>query len=129
MHDDIQEMALKACLPVLTRKLHAAILQPLLKRQQLFTDDNDRQYLLSDSRSHRDKAKFLVNNLPRKRKGWFQSFLWCLKQTTSGTGHDVIHEELVLKCEELRKCASDTKLDGNNVTKEVIICIIDCHAW
>ena len=120
--DDIQKRTLETCHPILTRKLNAVILEQLQKKQLLTGDDC--QYLLSDSRTHEEIAEYLVNNLHRKQKGWFQSFLWCLKQSTSGTGHDVIYEALVSKYEELRKCTSDNKIDGNDVTKKVIICAL-----
>ena len=75
--------------------------------------------------SYEEKAKHMVSTLPRKRKGWFQSFLWCLQQSTTGTGHDMIYEALISKHEELRKCVCDDKIDDSiNVTKEVIIHVL-----
>jgi len=116
--DDIQKEALETCHPILTRKLNADILQPLLQRKQLLTV-YDCQYLQSDSRTHEEKTEYLVKILPRKQKRWFQSFLWCLNQSTNGTGHDMIYEVLVSKYEEL-KTSKKLAIDGNNVRKEVI---------
>jgi len=116
--DDIQKEALETCHPILTRKLNVDILQPLLQRKQLLTV-YDCQYLQSDSRTHEEKAEYLVKNLPRKQKRWFQSFLWCLKQSTSGTGHDMIYEVLISKYDELRT-TKKLAIDSNNIRKEVI---------
>jgi len=118
MHDEeIQQKALEECHLVLARKLHANILQPLLQQQQLLTV-SDSQVLLSDSMSYEEKAKYMVSTLPRKRKGWFQSFLWCLQQSTIGTGHDMIYEALISKYEELRKFAT---VNRNSIKKVIIV--------
>jgi len=120
IHDeDIKQKALEACQPVLARKLHSNKLQPLLQQQQLLTDV-DSQVLLCDSRTHENKAEYLVNTLPRKQKGWFQSLLCCLEQSTIGTGHDLIYEALISKYEELRKSTTVDRASH----QEVIVCTL-----
>ena len=118
IHDEvIQQKVLEECYPVLVRKLHAYQLQPLLQQQQLLTDA-DSQVLLSDSRTNEEMAHYLVKKLPSKQMGWFQSLLWCLKQSTIGTGHDMIYEALISKYEELRKFAT---VNRNSIKKVIIV--------
>ena len=115
--EDIQQKVLEECQPVLAKKLHANKLQPLLQQQKLLTDV-DSQVLLTNSSTHEEKVDYSVKKLPKKQKGWFQSSLWSLKQSTIGTGHNVIYEARISKC---------ATVDRDSL-KKVIICTLslDC---
>jgi len=98
--DEMHTKALEYCHSVLTKKLHIQSLAPLLHDNQLLTLEDSR-YLLNEGRSHEEITDYLVNNLPRKKLGWFSLLLECLEQSTFGTGHDAIIKALETECRRL----------------------------
>lgn len=59
--------------------------------------------LLNESTTNISKAKYLLDALPRKEEGFFDKFLHCLYQTTSGTGHRGIAKALSASYEDVMR--------------------------
>ena len=102
-NEEIQAQVLKECLTVLAKKLDVLAIIPHLNNEQLLTP-TDHQFLKSDAHDG-EKAKYLIKILPKKDRGWFDKFLYCLHQSTYGTGHRIIIEKLEeLSCSSLNEC-------------------------
>ena len=67
---------------------------PYLNACGLLTQD-DLQVLINKSTTPKEKALHLLEALPRKNR-FFEKFLDCLDQTKNGTGHNVIHDALLM---------------------------------
>jgi len=105
--------ALKQCYYYIREKLNAVTIHPLLCSEKLLTGA-DSQFLLDKRKTHDEKARYLVQHLPRKHKRWFESFLSCLQQSTLGTGHDVIHEKLITMYHKFVSAAQNELQEVNN---------------
>jgi len=114
-NEKVEKMALEQCLSVITTKMDAVILHPLLCSKGLLTDINS-LFLLNETRPDEEKACYLVAILPKKQEGWFQAFLDCLQCSTRGTGHDMVHKALISKYNEL---TSTNSPDTNSTMDEV----------
>ena len=98
-NEEIQEQVLIECSTVLTKKLDVLEIVCHLNNEKLLTP-SDNQFLESDVHDGK-KAKYLITILPKKDKGWFNKFLFCLHQSSHGTGHQVIIAALKSKYQEL----------------------------
>ena len=80
------QLAFQRCSVKMVENLDVLAIFPDLNSQGLLTQ-KDRQILLNNKdTTNTDKVHYLLDALPRK-EGFFDKFLHCLYQTTSGTGH------------------------------------------
>ena len=98
--EHLQRLALDECNVSLVNKLDVNAILPHLIAGHLVTPD-DRQVLMTYAKTQVEKAQYLLDILPRKSKGWFEVFLDCLRQSTNGTGHGDLAEDLEVKLQEL----------------------------
>ena len=99
---DIECIALEECSVSFTNKLDSSAIFAHLIAQHLLTED-DKQFLLSTSRTPREKAKYIIHILPRKADGWFEKLILCLHESADGTGHGDLLRDLQEKRQELRE--------------------------
>ena len=78
------QLAFQRCSVKIAHSLDVAEIFPHLNSQGLLTE-RDCQILVKDT-TNTDKVQYLLGVLPRKER-FFERFLYCLYQTTSGTGH------------------------------------------
>ena len=100
--DNIECVALEECAVSFTNKLDPSAIFAHLIAQHLLTED-DKQVLMSNARTPREKANYIMHVLPRKADGWFDKLLQCLHDSTDGTGHGVLLKDLEEKRKELRE--------------------------
>ena len=100
--DSIEFITLEECAVSFTNKLDASAIFAHLTAQHLLTED-DKQVLMSNSRTPREKANYIMQILPRKAGGWFDKLLQCLRESADGTGHGDLWTELESKRQELRE--------------------------
>jgi len=101
-NDSIEFITLEECAVSFTNKLDASAIFAHLTAQHLLTED-DKQELMNNSRTPREKAKYIMHILPRKAEGWFDKLLQCLRESADGTGHEDLLKELESKRQELRE--------------------------
>ena len=85
--------ALLACHVILNNLLDVNTILPYMNRYQLLTRDENEK-LTNPYTTTSDKVNYLVEILPRKGNGWLDKFILCLDDSTEGTGHSKIIEEL-----------------------------------
>ena len=100
--DNIECVALEECAVSFTNKLDPPAIFAHLIAQHLLTED-DKQVLMSNARTPREKANYIMHVLPRKADGWFDKLLQCLHDSTDGTGHGDLLKDLEEKRKELRE--------------------------
>lgn len=98
--EDLQRLALEECYVIFTNKLDVTTILPYLTAKHLLTND-DRQVLMTYTKTQVEKAQYLLDILPRKANGWFEKFIECLRESTDGTGHGDLVMELETKLQEL----------------------------
>jgi len=103
--DHIKEFALMGCSVQLHNKLNITSILPFLSSQYLLTRD-DTDVLTNATTTNRYKISYLLKELPRKDKGWFGKFLYCLNHSSEGNGHAGLVKDLKCKFDELNKTAS-----------------------
>ena len=113
--DSIEFITLEECAVSFINKLDASAIFAPLAAQHLLTED-DKQVIISDSWTPREKAKYIIHILPRKAHGWFDKLLQCLHESADGTGHGDLLRELDSKRQKLieRRSNSSTKLTSGN---------------
>ena len=79
----IECVALEECAVSFIDKLDSSAIFAHLIAQHLLTED-DKQVLMSNARTPREKAKFIMYILPRKADGWFDKLLQCLHDSADG---------------------------------------------
>ncbi|XP_065887054.1 uncharacterized protein [Dysidea avara] len=114
--DHIGELVLMGCSVELHNKLDITSILPFLSSQYLLTRD-DTDVLTNATTTNNSKISHLLKVLPRKDKGWFDKFLYCLHHSSEGNGHAGLVEELESKFDELSKTAITSDKEKN--TKEV----------
>ena len=82
----------------MVKNLDVPEITPHLNSQGLLTG-RDLQILLNEHTTNTDKARYLLDALPRKER-FFDKFLHCLYQTTRSTGHRDIAKALSLSYTE-----------------------------
>ena len=102
----IQSAAFQAHSRVIIDKLDVKSILPELISCHLLTN-KDRQFLINPVHEDYDKILYLLHCLPRKVDGWFDNFLWCLRQSSSNTGHGDIIISLTEKLGELEDQNAD----------------------
>lgn len=98
--EHLQRVALEECNVRIVNKLDVSAILPYLISHHLLTDD-DKQVLMTYAKTQVEKAQYLLDILPRKAKGWFEVFIECLRETSLGTGHGDVVEDLEVKLQEL----------------------------
>lgn len=98
--EELQRLAFEKCSVALVNKLDVSAILPHLIACHLLTDQN-KQELTMHANTNRDKAQYLLDIIPRKAKGWFELFLECLRESTSGTGHRDLVKELEMRLQEV----------------------------
>ena len=113
--EHLQRLALEECNVAFVNKVDVNAILPHLISHHLVTPD-DRQVLMTYARTPQDKAQYLSDILPRKSKGWFELFLECLRESSIGTGHGDLVEDLETKLQELIQ-QNNTKKGKKKVLK------------
>ena len=113
--EHLQRLALEECNVAFANKLDVNAILPHLISYHLLTND-DRQVLMTYAKTQLEKAQYLLDILPRKSKGWFELFLVSLRESTAGTGHGDLVEDLEMKLQELTQ-QSNTKKSKKKVFK------------
>jgi len=90
------------CSVQLHDKLDITSLLPFLSSQYLLTR-NDADVLTNATTTNSYKISYLLKELPRKDKGWFDKFLNCLNHSSEGNGHAGLVKDLKSKFDELSK--------------------------
>jgi len=103
--EELQKTVLWNCSPSIVKLLDFTAVVPYLCSNNLLTDENVRT-LRNISISQKDKAQYLVYILPRKAEGWFGRFLDCLRQSSEGTSHADLIQELEVNLDDLKQINS-----------------------
>ena len=96
----LENIIIQRCSVEIVESLDVLEIFPHLNSQGLLTGD-DRQILQNTCTTNKDKARYLLDALPRKEEGFLNKFLHCLYQTTSGTGHRNIAKALSTSYKEV----------------------------
>ena len=117
--EKLQRLALEKCNVAFVNKLDVAALLPHLISRHLLTDD-DKQLLMREVNTKAQKAQYLLDIIPRKGKGWFESLLECLRESANGTGHRDLVKELETKFQEVleKNVTKNKKLGGRQASTE-----------
>ena len=86
-----QEVLWKCC-PVIFQCLDVTTILPYLMSTMLI-NSSDHDVLRNEMRTRDSKIHYLIGILPRK-PDFLKKFLYCLNQTTTGTGHADIASQL-----------------------------------
>ena len=113
--EHLQRVALEESNVVFVNKLDVNAILPHLIAHHLLTPE-DRQVLMTYAKTQVEKAQYLSDILPRKSKGWFELFLECLRESSIGTGHGDLVEDLETKLQELIQ-QNNTKKGKKKVLK------------
>ena len=90
---DKDTRALLDCHVILTNSLDVNTILPHMNKYNLLTRPENEK-LTNPYNTTSDKVNYLVEILPRKGNGWLDKLICCLKDSTEGTGHSKIIEEL-----------------------------------
>ena len=117
--EKLQRLALEKCNVAFVNKLDVAAILPHLISRHLLTDD-DKQLLMREVSTKAQKAQYLLDIIPRKGKGWFESLLECLRGSANGTGHRDLVKELETKFQEVleKNVTKKKKLGGRQASTE-----------
>lgn len=115
----LQRLALEECNVVFVEKLDIPAILPHLITQHLLTDE-DKQELMTHTKTKGEKAQYLLDIIPRKCQGWFELLLECLRKTTNGTGHRDLVKGLETKFQEVseRNVVKKKELGSRRVSGE-----------
>ena len=86
--------ALGKCSAILCNSLDVRTIAPLLYHKNLLTQE-ELDMLYYTFASNVEKVRLLMNTLPTKGTGWFDTFIDCLERTTHGNGHGKVLQELL----------------------------------
>ena len=114
--EHLQRVALEECSVTFVNKLDVTAILPHLIAFHLLTND-DKQTLMTYARTQVEKAQYLLDVLPRKARGWFEKFAESLRQSSEGTGHGDLLEELEMKYKELLAQHNSKKSSKKKVLK------------
>ena len=87
-----QQEVLWQCCPVIFQCLDVTTILPYLMSTMLI-NSSDHDKLRNEMKTRDDKIHYLIDILPRK-PDFLNKFLYCLNQTTTGTGHADIARQL-----------------------------------
>lgn len=91
--EKLQGEALSSCHVALRKKLDVDEISPWMNQKKLLTP-HDKHILSQPDRSREYKVDHIIEILPRKNQGWWENFIACLMQSTSGTAHDYLASTL-----------------------------------
>ena len=90
---ELEKIAFNKCAVQITQNLDITAVLPYLNSYGLLTE-KDRQTLLNKYLTDVEKANYLLDILPRKEHGFFETFIFCLCQSKDGTDHGDIVKAL-----------------------------------
>ena len=90
----MEEAAFQNCSVEITKNLDIIEITSHLNACGLLTQ-NDFQVLINEAITSVKKAHHLLEALPKKDR-FFEKFLDCLDKTRNGTGHETIHNALLI---------------------------------
>ena len=98
----LEKQAFQKCSVIITDQLDISEILPHLISHGLLTD-KDRQTLLNKVLTSVEKTHYLLDVLPRKDSGFFETFIFCLCQSKNGTGHGDIVKALTASFKEVKE--------------------------
>ena len=101
----MEKIAFQKCSVIMKENLNINVIIPYLIAQGLLTEE-DHEILLSFHFTDVNKIHYLLKELPRKGKGFFDKFSYCLHQTKRGTGHGDIVKALSATYREIRESSN-----------------------
>ena len=99
---ELEKIAFNKCSVKITQNLDIAAVLPHLNSYGLLTE-KDLQTLLNKYLTDVEKANYLLDILPRKEHGFFETFIFCLCQSKDGTGHGDIVKALTTTMKEVKE--------------------------
>lgn len=98
--ENLQRKTLKSCHDILAKKLDVSEVYPLMNQKDLLADE-DKHFLLVDTgKSTIAKVNYIIEMLPRKEE-WWDKFIDCLRESTSGTAHKLLASTLTSRLKRL----------------------------
>ena len=98
----LEKQAFQNCSVIITDHLDISAILPHLNAHGLLAD-KDLQTLLNQVITNVEKAHYLLDILPRKDSGFFETFIFCLCQSKNGTGHGDIVKALTASFKKVKE--------------------------